>query len=164
MVKTNSLYLLFVFWIISCKFEAQVAYSFVYHHSPPHQDKHNWRGGEGFTSAVLSLSVMNTCRSMCAHCCAARACAETRRGERHRNATVSFPDPTWYLDFFICLTGKAMHKPKHTRTHIFIYIYILKKLPRKKGTFSRGRKRASAQAPFFVYVCTCIYIYIYIYI
>ncbi len=122
------------------------------------------RGREGFTSAVLCPFVMCMCRSMCATllCCPRRACAETRRGERHRNSTVSLPDPTWYLYFFICLTGKDVRKQKHTRTHIYIYIYTyihlyIKKNKIEKRTLSLEEEKGQVLKPPFM--CTlCVHV------
>ncbi len=93
--------------------------------------------------------------------CAKRlCCARLRRDAEGRNASeldslISLPDLIFRL-FYLFDRESCAQSETHTNTyiHIFIYIYILKKLPRKKGTFSRGRKRAGAQDPF--YVCTCL--------
>ncbi len=83
---------------------------------------------------------------------AARACAETRRGERHRNSTVSFPDPTWYFDVFICLTGKAVRKKK-TRTYIIhILIYNKKTSPEKRALSLEEDKGQVLKNP-LMYIC-----------
>lgn len=53
------------------------------------------------------------CRSLCATC-----------GEGQEKVIRMWKSQyflTWYLDFFICLTGKAVCKQQHTCTHLFIY-------------------------------------------
>ncbi len=86
--------------------------------------------------------------------------AETRREKgivTQRNLNISTSTDQIFRFFYLFDRESCAQTETHTRTHIYIYSFIKKKsIPRKKGTFSRGRNKAGAKAPFDVYVCTCL--------